>query len=246
MIGTSFGNSASSGGGFSPADITGLKLWLDADAANVNAGSPTNLDAVSTWVDKSTAANNLTQATAINQPTWLSSIPSLDFDGINDLLLSSSNDFDFGDENFSVLIRCKLNSSQSTNVFGKFEASGNNRSYDIWADESGTGFFRIVISSNGASGGGTTVLTSTTAISISQFYFVAMVYDAAANQVKVSIDGGAFGNTTHNSGAFTGSTADLSLGGNNGNFADIDVTNAYIFNSALSLDEINQLKVYSE
>ena len=36
MFGTSFGNSASSGGAFAPSDIDGLKLWLDADAANVN------------------------------------------------------------------------------------------------------------------------------------------------------------------------------------------------------------------
>lgn len=80
MIGTSFGNSASSGGGFLPSDITGLKLWLDADAANINAGSPANLDSVSTWIDKSTATNNATQGTAINQPIWLSATPSLDFD----------------------------------------------------------------------------------------------------------------------------------------------------------------------
>ena len=36
MFGTSFGNSASSGGAFAPSDIDGLRLWLDADAANVN------------------------------------------------------------------------------------------------------------------------------------------------------------------------------------------------------------------
>ena len=56
---------------FDPNSIAGMDLWLDAsDSSTINAGSPTDLDAVSTWVDKSSYGNDATQGTLINQPIW--------------------------------------------------------------------------------------------------------------------------------------------------------------------------------
>ena len=205
MFGTSFGNSASSGGAFAPSDITGLKLWLDADAANVN-----------------------TEAAA-------------DFNGTNQYLSSASTAFDKGDESFSWGGWCYIDVSQSKNFFGKFNATGNNRSYDIWADESGTGFFRVVISSNGASGGGTTVLTDNTAISVGNWYYVVAVHDAPNNLIKVSVNGNAFVSSSHNGGAYSLSTSDLEIGGNNGNFFDGKGDLAFFYDKALSISEVTAL-----
>jgi hypothetical protein len=49
-------------------------------AAGVLDEPVVNNSPVSLWIDKSTATNNATQGTAINQPTWLSTTPSVDFD----------------------------------------------------------------------------------------------------------------------------------------------------------------------
>jgi len=114
MIGTSFGNSASSGDSFSPADIAGLKLWLDSDAANINAGSPTNLDAVSTWIDKSTSTNDFSQGTALSQPIWKSSgfgvnsKPYLEFDGTSDFLAHTPSS-ELQNTDFSLIVVANVN-----------------------------------------------------------------------------------------------------------------------------------------
>lgn len=57
-------------GGFSPTQIAGLELWLDAaDAASITLNSGN----VSEWRDKSGKARHATQATAANQPAYSSS-----------------------------------------------------------------------------------------------------------------------------------------------------------------------------
>lgn len=53
-------------GGFSPADIAGLQLWLDAaDESTITESG----GAVSQWDDKSGNGNHVVQATAASQPT---------------------------------------------------------------------------------------------------------------------------------------------------------------------------------
>lgn len=70
--------------GFSPPDIAGLQLWLDASQiAGLNDG-----DAVATWNDASGNANNATQGTASARPLYKVNIkngkPALLFDGVDD------------------------------------------------------------------------------------------------------------------------------------------------------------------
>lgn len=76
-----------SGGGaaaFSPTDLAGLKLWLDASQiVGLNDG-----DAVSTWSDLSGQGNDVTQATVSERPTYqtgeIAGLPVVSFDGIDD------------------------------------------------------------------------------------------------------------------------------------------------------------------
>jgi hypothetical protein len=146
---------------FAPSDITGLKLWLAADAANVNAGSPTNLDSVSTWIDKSTATNNSTQATALNQPTWNISGGSnntsfIDFDGSSDYLSNvnfSPDVLSAGNQTFTFLSVFKLNSLPAANqIILSLSETGN--AYNRFElRQSSTGELRILIRESLADGG---------------------------------------------------------------------------------------------
>lgn len=60
----SYADGGVAGEGFSPASIPGLILWLDADYGVTITGS-----GVSSWLDRSTSAANLVQATDANRPT---------------------------------------------------------------------------------------------------------------------------------------------------------------------------------
>ena len=55
---------------FSPTDITGCQLWLDA----ADSSAVTIATGVSQWNDKSGNSNNLTQSTTGSQPTYASSL----------------------------------------------------------------------------------------------------------------------------------------------------------------------------
>lgn len=82
-----------SGGGaaaFSPTDIAGLQIWLDASQiVGLNDG-----DAVATWSDLSGNGYNATQGTASKRPTYQTSEingkPCVRFDGVDDFLRCSS------------------------------------------------------------------------------------------------------------------------------------------------------------
>ena len=68
---------------FLPSQISGLKLWLKADSLSLSDG-----DAVGTWADQSGNANDATQTTAVNKPSFKTNIvnskPVIRFDGVND------------------------------------------------------------------------------------------------------------------------------------------------------------------
>ena len=111
-----------SGGGvapsFTPADLTGLQLWLDAsDSSTVlNSISPntpaTDGQTVRRWLDKSGNDLHAEQYTAANQPLLdadgQNSKGVLTFDGVNDYLLSgTTSSFNFlhdGTESLVVIV----------------------------------------------------------------------------------------------------------------------------------------------
>lgn len=80
------------GGGaapFSPSDISGLKLWLKADAiTGLNDG-----DAVTTWSDSSGEGDDATQSTAGQKPIYKTAIQNglavVRFDGSNDVMAAT-------------------------------------------------------------------------------------------------------------------------------------------------------------
>lgn len=99
---------------FSPADITGLALWLDAsDAATLTLDGSNN---VSQWNDKSGNGNHGAQSTTTARPSITGSIngrSALAFDGIDDSFsVANSATIDLG-PTMSVFIVHKLSSASS-------------------------------------------------------------------------------------------------------------------------------------
>ena len=78
-------------GAFSPTDISGLQLWLDADDSETIT---LNGSTVSQWDDKSGNDYHVSQSTASYQPTYtasaLNSKSVVSFDGSNDVLRNNS------------------------------------------------------------------------------------------------------------------------------------------------------------
>lgn len=160
------------GGGFSdPTDISGLMLWLKADAiVGLSDGDP-----VSTWEDSSTANNDFAQSTALQKPTYqtneLNSLPIVRFDGGNDSLVSGSitglTDYtvfivakDASASNMWVLEMGNTNNSIITNY-------SNAGQYGHYSPESPIGansttLFKIVSTSIGSTATGAWILGAST------------------------------------------------------------------------------------
>jgi hypothetical protein len=77
------------GGAFSPSDITGLQLWLKADAIT----GLSNNDPVTTWGDESGNNRDATQSTSGAKPLYKTgiqnSLPGVLFDGTDDYMLAN-------------------------------------------------------------------------------------------------------------------------------------------------------------
>lgn len=84
----------SGGGGFTPASITGLIAWYDANAITGQADNTS----LSAWPDMSGNSYDLAQATGAKQPTYYSSTsgktinskPAVWFDGTDDWMVAGS------------------------------------------------------------------------------------------------------------------------------------------------------------
>jgi hypothetical protein len=79
------GNQGGKKPAWTPAQLSGLSLWLDADDASTIT---LNGSTVSQWDDKSGNLNHVFQATSSKQPTLLTG--EVDFDGADDMLTAAS------------------------------------------------------------------------------------------------------------------------------------------------------------
>jgi hypothetical protein len=73
--------SSATASSWSPTQISGLTLWLDASDINGNRTNPLLNSAIATWIDKSGAGKNATQSTPSYRPTYVmdSGYPSVLF-----------------------------------------------------------------------------------------------------------------------------------------------------------------------
>lgn len=112
---------------FSPSDISGLQLWLDAttglfDATSGGSAVTTDGSAVARWEDQSGNGRHATQSTLNNRPLLKTSVKNsknvLRFDGSNDGM---------------TITPYALGSSPSYSVFVVIYQNNNN-SLDVWLE----------------------------------------------------------------------------------------------------------------
>lgn len=120
----------SQGGGFSPASISGLRLWLKADSLALNDG-----DAVATWADSSGNSNAATQATSSKRPLYKvgiqNSLAAVLFDGTDDVLTANSlaATFTGNDKPSTVVMVFRKTSNSGSQAFFSFGNSGLSSNY---------------------------------------------------------------------------------------------------------------------
>lgn len=146
-IGISVGASAQARGGgvapFSPADISGLQLWLDATTGLFDAtsgGSPVTADgsAVARWEDQSGNGRHFTQSTSLNRPLLKTSIQNsknvVRFDGSNDRMIGP-NELKFAPpvSIFAVISAGPIAAYQT--IYGNGTLAGGVQGYGIWVSD---------------------------------------------------------------------------------------------------------------
>ena len=128
------------GDGFSPLEISGAVLWLDAtDEINFtfNGGN------IETWSDLSPAGNNITQTTAGLQPLFVESAinsqSAVRFDGVDDFLNTSTIISGSGGRTFFVVTRPDAVSSANNAVFQLNDTAspGNGEGYFLSLEQVG-------------------------------------------------------------------------------------------------------------
>ena len=128
---------------FSPSDISGLQLWLDAttglfDATSGGSAVTTDGSAVARWEDQSGNGNHATQGTSNNRPILKTSIQNsknvVRFDGSNDRL-TCGDVLDLGTNDISIFIVCKITNA-SAGLVGKSRAAGNEKRYSLLRENS--------------------------------------------------------------------------------------------------------------
>ena len=119
---------------WTPADLTGLALWLDADDASTIT---LNGSTVSQWDDKSGNNRHATQGVAANQPTYsaaeFNGKPALTFDGTNDSLsIASTALFSSGNADLSMFfVYNSIASSGYGTIFANFSEGNLQLLYSI-------------------------------------------------------------------------------------------------------------------
>lgn len=218
---------------FSPSDISGLKLWLKADAINgLSDGDP-----VATWEDSSGEGNDGTQSISLSRPSYqtneINGLPIVRFDG------TTGQWFDLPDfaSSFTaaeIFIVIKINEDPpgATNRTGlwRFRGGGVSNTHYPWVDNT-------IYESFAADPRHTTV-DPTPSLTSWRLYNVA----SATNDYTTRLDG----TQLYNSGSNTVSIGTtVMLGAGDGTyFLNGDVAEVIMYDSVLSSGDRNDVESY--
>ena len=111
---------------FSPKNISGLALWLDATDPNGDTTSLSNNATVSTWFDKSGIANNGTGGAASFQLNRLNNLPGIVFNGSTSYTLAKPGSLSTGQSQGSsmfVIVQSTNSSPAEQGIFAQSPAT---------------------------------------------------------------------------------------------------------------------------
>ena len=233
---------------FSPADISGLVLWIDA-AKSANTLNEGNIAQVN---DRSLAGNHVTQGAEVNQPEFIANgggnRAAIRFDGTNDYLEIPNSDGSLaGQAAFTIalvfkgvgttgttrnLMKSKRTTSLYVNNLLRFNPDNK-----LW--------FYVFVNNSATS----ITSTSNAAITDANPHVVICTFNATAN--TMFLDGVAQTAAGSNAGGLAASTSTESiyLGTDNrtGTPADFyagDIEQLLIYNQSLSVSRVNSLSKY--
>jgi len=247
---------------WSPATISGLQLWMDASDtstlfdSNVGGNNVTaNSTAIGRWQDKTGNGRNFIQATSNNRPVFLTNQLNgksvISFDGINDVLASSSsttNGLLSGVSGISIFAVRKTKSTVSTaeSTFITYSNLTNTRLHlNVGAtDSSNVSLRRISTDANTSVAGG----NNTATVGSFGLYEAVIDFNSAVKTASSYKNGTLLSQNTNLTS--TGSTA--AVAGNSGIggapagslWADIDIAEIIIYGAALTTTQRQQVESY--
>ena len=227
------------GGGapFSPANVSGLSLWLKADAGVTTSGSN-----VTAWADQSGNGNNATTIEGI-QPTFvantLNSKPVLRFDGSGQKMSLGSY---IGGTEYSIFIVCKNNDNVNGSMFfwttdenfGLYIASITAASYNASARN------KFILSEADAGGGEGDSIIAWSSTAVNNNYFIGTAIQNGGGKAYSNGSGG-----TDSLGTFGAENNFNLIGGYGfGYELDGDVAEIISYNRAVTGTERQQVEAY--
>lgn len=229
---------ASSGGApFSPADLSGLSLWLKSDAGVTLSGSD-----VTAWADQSGNGNNASSSIG-TRPTFVSNIlnakPVLRFDGAGQKMALTAS---IGGTEYSIFIVCKNNDNTDGSMFlwstdenfGKYIASITSEAYNASAVN------KFILSESDAGGGEGDSIIAWSSTAVNNNYFIGTATQNGGGKAYSNGSGG-----TDSLGTFIASnTFDLIGGYGFGYELDGDVAEIISYNRAVTTVERQQVEAY--
>lgn len=155
--------------------IKGLTLWLETSMENsltstTNGFSPENDDKISSWNDinpQAISKINLTQSTDASRPSYtkdgINELPSLTFDGSNDILFTTTTPIAASSRNYSLIVVWRRLSDNGGNIIIEqkpLSASTANRHAAVWIDVDGNLRFTTMSNDTGVNAFGSTSLNT--------------------------------------------------------------------------------------
>lgn len=211
--------------GWTPAQLTSLKAWYKSDTGVTETSGK-----VSQWDDQSGNANHLTQANADQRPvktaSALNGYPSIDFDGIDDIMKTAAFTLDQPE---TVFVIFKQNTwTDGDRVFDGFYGNFGG----LLQNGSSPGLRQYY----GDFGPG-----PNTDMTLSQYKLFTAIFNSTNSilQVNNGTQSGPGGNGALNMGGFT-----LGAFGDGGSNSDISVVEVVVMGAAASDAERTAMKTY--
>lgn len=175
---------------FSPTDIAGLQLWLDAttglfDATSGGGAVTTDGSAVARWEDQSGNGNNFTQSTSNNRPLLKTSIQNsknvIRFDGTNDAMLGPAA-LKFAPPVSMFAVVSKRGGTDYSTIYANGNLAGGPIGYGIWISATWDNSGAFSAQYRNAGGASTNYYTATLP-SINAFFIGHAIINSSTNKV---------------------------------------------------------------